>query len=92
MHINDVVEELKRRGHTFGSPGMSNDGMALLNIDGQLRAYDEARRLLTDEVIHSASGRFRAEVYKGPAKWTARYFGPGEEDRVSRNISATKAA
>jgi hypothetical protein len=46
MDINEVVEELKKRGHHFGPSAISHDGKVLLNVDGRLVTYDEAREIL----------------------------------------------
>lgn len=54
MKTQELVDALKRGGHTIGSPeGMSHDGYRLLNIDGRLMKENEAEKLLTEKVSDS---------------------------------------
>jgi hypothetical protein len=47
MDINEVIDALKRRGHTVGPAAVSPDGKMLVNIDWKLLTFEQAKELLT---------------------------------------------
>jgi hypothetical protein len=49
MQISEVLSTLKKRGHQVGQSAVSPDGYMLVNIDGTLMKYVEARELLLKE-------------------------------------------
>jgi hypothetical protein len=49
-----TIEELKRRGHTIGQVGMSNEGTILISVDWKLLTYPEIDAILEKELNASA--------------------------------------
>jgi hypothetical protein len=49
FEINKVMAALKKRGHVFGPSAVSHEGKMLLNMDGRLITFQEAKELLAKE-------------------------------------------
>jgi hypothetical protein len=53
MDVSQLIDALKRRGHTIGQSAISPTGLVLLNVDWKLMTMDEVRELLSKETKRS---------------------------------------